>query len=93
MVVTKKAKIRSIKYDDLIFCSSRVISAILVDENGEEYHVEWASTPMISGPTVSVGSRNQDSFVRVWKRCKVGDTVRLYHAADQSFNYFEPEPE
>ena len=91
MVVTKKAKIRRIKYDDLIFCSSRVISAILVDENGEEYHVEWASTPMISGPTVSVASRNQDSFVRVWKKCKAGDTVRLYHAADQSFNYFEPE--
>lgn len=90
MVVTKKAKIRRIKYDDLIFCSSRVISAILVDENGEEYHVEWASTPMISGPTVSVGSRNQDSFVRVWKRCKPGDDVWLYHASDQSFNYFEP---
>lgn len=91
MVVEKKVKVRCIKYNDMTFCSSRVISAILVDENGEEYHVEWASTPMISGPTVSVGSRNQDSFVRVWKKSKAGDTVRLYHAADQSFNYFEPE--
>lgn len=84
------ARIQSITKSDMSFCSSRVISAKLVDEEtGEVFDVSWASSPTIDGITGLWQSRAKDSFERAWTTCEEGDVVRLFHGKDQNSSYFD----
>lgn len=90
MYKTIKARIIKITKEDMKFCSTKVIKAVLKDEKGQECHVSMAFGPTIIGPTVQMISKNLSQFEAVWNRCKEGDEVYLYHSDDANNNYFEP---
>lgn len=93
MIKTKKVKARILELvkDDMTICSSRVIFAQLEDITSKNiYKVNWAECPVVIGPKGIWYSKAQNAFKKAWQNCKVGDTVRLYHAEDSNSNYFEP---
>ena len=84
----RNLKIIHIVKDDMRICSARVIFATLVDENGEEYRVEWLSGLAVERPTGVWEYLETAEFVEAWRKAEVGMKVDLCHADGTDRKFF-----
>lgn len=85
-----RARILSIKKDDMKTSSARCIYALLEDNTGMKYRITWAKIPTGSG-RMTWASSAQNTFDIVWEHAKCGDHVWLYYPDEPYNSYFSIE--
>ena len=80
MEMIRNLKIAHIVKDDKSFCSARVITATLVDENGKEYFVDWVTGLAVEKNDGEVEYLETAEFVEAWEKAEIGKNVNLCYA-------------
>lgn len=68
--------------------SVKVISAMLADDENNEYEISWAAGPCMDESMKEMFKKEFADFTNAWEKAQEGLIVELHYSDDCMYNYF-----